>query len=387
MRSALLFFVALPIALVTTSALTGCGDDSSSGGGGAGGEAGTGGIGTEGPINAPEGEWTWVPFPGTQCMDGSETGFAINRNGANDDVVIFLEGGNACFNFGSCASTANPDGYDAEKFAAQGADDVGRYPYLDRTNPDNPYKDMSFVYVPYCSGDLHAGDREGVTVANVERQFKGYSNMSAFLERLVPTFSGAQRVVLTGISAGGFGATLNYDHVASAFGAEVDTILMDDSGPLLSAPYAPECLQQHFYDTWGYADTIAADCPDCQEGNFTEAFIEHLLGKYPDARLGLISSAEDATITNLLGFGLDDCVNLQTSPLDYDLAQYTAGLEDLRDRVAAGSSGFRLFLIPGDEHVFLDNALGSVNQDGTALTDWIEQALTGDAAWANVPAP
>lgn len=246
---------------------------------------------------------------------------------------------------------------------------------------------MSFVYVPYCSGDLHAGDREGVTVANVERQFKGYSNMSAFLERLVPTFSGAQRVVLTGISAGGFGATLNYDHVASAFGAEVDTILMDDSGPLLAAPYAPECLQQHFYDTWGYADTIAAGCPDCQEGNFTEAFVEHLLGKYPDARLGLISSAEDATITNLLGFGLDDCVNLQTSPLDYDLAEYTAGLEDLRDRVAAGSSGFRLFLIPGDEHVFLDNALGSVNQDGTALTDWIAQALAGDAAWANVPAP
>lgn len=119
MRSALVFFVALPIALVTTGTLTGCGDDSSSGGGGAGGEAGTGGIGTEGPINAPEGEWTWVPFPGTQCMDGSETGFAINRHGANDDVVIFLEGGNACFNFGSCASTANLDGYDAEKFAAQ----------------------------------------------------------------------------------------------------------------------------------------------------------------------------------------------------------------------------------------------------------------------------
>ena len=34
----------------------------------------TGGAG----ISAPDGEWTWIPFPGTRCMNGSETGLGVN---------------------------------------------------------------------------------------------------------------------------------------------------------------------------------------------------------------------------------------------------------------------------------------------------------------------
>ncbi len=372
-------------------ALAACGDDTGSGGsggegtGGAGGE-GTGGVGTEGPINAPPGTWTWVPFAGTQCMDGSETGIAVNLSDTSKDVFIFLEGGNACFNFASCAVTANKDGYDADKFAAQGADDVGAYPYLDRTDAANPLKDMSMIYVPYCTGDLHFGSASDVEVANEMRQFHGYDNMSAFLERIVATFPEAENVVLGGISAGGFGAALNYDHVASAFGDGVNTVLIDDCGPPMADPFVPQCLQEHFATTWGFADTLPSDCAGCT-GAFVEPYVDYLLTKYPDRSLGLISSAEDETITGLLGFGEMDCQNLMLNPLPYDPAQYTAGLEDLRDRVAAGSNGFRLFLIPGNEHVFLNNAIGSVTQDGVALEDWIAAALTGGAGWEHVPAP
>jgi len=373
--------VSLISALLATTFAVGCGDDTAAGGGGVGG---SGGAGPE-PIDTPADEWTWVAFPGTQCIDGSETGIAINKGSVTGDVLIFLEGGNACFNKVSCAVTANLDGYNGDKFAEQGAEDVGRYPYLDRTNPDNPFKDYSVIYVPYCTGDLHAGDRADVVVDEKPRQFHGFTNMTAFLDRIVPTFPDAERVILTGISAGGFGAALNYDHVATAFGADVKVTLIDDSGPPMADPFVPQCLQQHLFDTWGFENTLPADCEGCG-GTFVEPYVTYLLNKYPDRSMGLISSDADETISTLLGFGLDNCVNLQTTPLPYDPAQYRAGLEDLRDRV--GNDGrFRLFMLADTEHVWLDNEIGSVTVEGVNLEDWVSQAVAEDAAWADVSAP
>ncbi len=52
------------------------------------------------------------------------------------------------------------------------------------------------------------------------------------------------KVLLTGISAGGFGAAANYPQVARAF-APVPVYDLDDSGPPgAEDPYLPKCLQQ-----------------------------------------------------------------------------------------------------------------------------------------------
>jgi hypothetical protein len=383
----------LASALLTLAA--GCGGEIEADGGGGGseggGNVGGGNVGGGGgaapePIDTPADTWTWVGFPGTSCIEGTETGIAINKSDASDNVLIFLEGGNACFNDFSCLVTANvDDGYDGDKFAAQGATDVGRYPYLDRTDPENPFKDYSMIYVPYCTGDLHAGERADVEIDGRMRQFHGFTNMTAFLERIVPTFPDADSVILTGISAGGFGAALNYDHVASAFGAEIKTTLIDDSGPPMADPFVPACLQEHLFETWGYANTLPADCADCA-GAFVEPYVEYLLEKYPARSMALISSDADGTISTLLGFGLNDCANLQSLPLEYDPAQYRAGLENLRDNVAADSR-FRLYMLASDEHVWLDNPIGSVTVEGVDLEDWLAEAVAEDPAWADVTAP
>ena len=50
----------------------------------------------------PSEKWTWVPVPGSHCRDGSATGFGINVNPASKNLMIFLEGGGACFNALTC---------------------------------------------------------------------------------------------------------------------------------------------------------------------------------------------------------------------------------------------------------------------------------------------
>ena len=83
-------------------------------------------------IDVPENEWTFVPFADSRCMDDSATGIAVNFTSKSEDLVIFLEGGNACFNNLSCLSTANPNGYSKATFESDGLDaleqGVGEYP-------------------------------------------------------------------------------------------------------------------------------------------------------------------------------------------------------------------------------------------------------------------
>src|SRR5262245_54405098 len=122
--------------------ITGCGDSTTdpSGGGGRGANGGgpatggsggrPGGGGPDGPINVPPNEWTFVDFPDALCMDGSPTGIAVNPNPDSDDVVIFLQGGNACFNNASCLVVAHPDGYTADTFETEERGDLEASDYF-----------------------------------------------------------------------------------------------------------------------------------------------------------------------------------------------------------------------------------------------------------------
>jgi hypothetical protein len=54
------------------------------------------------------GAWTWVPFPRALCRDGSSTGIGVNL-GNSDHLMIFVEGGGACFNLATC--NGNPSSF------------------------------------------------------------------------------------------------------------------------------------------------------------------------------------------------------------------------------------------------------------------------------------
>src|SRR5262245_58938186 len=94
-----------PGSVAATSSSTGAGGAGMGGAGGTGAADGAVPIGDR--IDAPENEWTWVDFPDSRCMNDTPTGIGINKASASKDVIIFLMGGNACFNAVSCGVTAN----------------------------------------------------------------------------------------------------------------------------------------------------------------------------------------------------------------------------------------------------------------------------------------
>ncbi len=358
--------------------------------GGAGGTGGTGAVGGAGgaggalptnPITATDNTWTWVPFPGAHCRDGSSTGIGVNLNSASDKVVIYLEGGGACFNQIICAS--NPSKFGESDFNARKSSLAGIF---DRSQAGNPLKDWNYVYVPYCTGDVHAGDNPNGSVPNVatKQEFVGYANMTRYLSRLVPTFPTASQVLLTGSSAGGFGSAANYLQTQRAFGS-IPVDLLDDSGPPMPNPTIPGCLQDELRKMWNLDATVLKDCgsgcPD--KSNFLEEMVQYAAKKYPARQLSVISSVADSTIRGFLSFGQNNCTYGAVSP-----QLYQQGLTDLRSQVKADSN-FGTYYIgtcsgatPCSHHTWIgDNAhFYGTTVGGTALTDFVSALVSGSTS-------
>jgi hypothetical protein len=351
------------------------------------------GIDAGPPIpNLTEQTWTWVDFPAAHCRDGSSTGIGINANSASKKLMIFLAGGGACFNPLTCAMNpscfAGTAGSCANTFPSL-VTGTGSAGIFNRADMANPVKDWNFVYVPYCTGDVHAGNNPNGSVSGVTgtQQFVGYANVAQYLTRLVPTFPGLTQVLLTGVSAGGFGAAANYVPVARAF-APVPVSLLDDSGPPMNDPYAAKCLQQQWVQTWGLDKTLLADCgSDCPDpSNFTIDATKHAAKLFPNAPYGVVEDTADNTITLFFGFGQNSCMAATPIPTPLSQQQFTAGLTDMRMQLSANPK-FGAFIFAGTDHTTLTSPTFDTRTAGNVLlTDWIKQ-LVDSGTVTNVGPP
>ncbi len=337
-------------------------------------------------------EWVWVPVAGTHCRDGSDTGFAVNlASPASDKLMIYLEGGGACVDEFFCETTPLNFNFSSWKGGSglATAPDGGMF---NRTDTANPVSGWNYVYIPYCTGDVFVGDNPNGMVPNVKgtQQFVGYTDVKLDLDRIVPTFPSVTQVLLTGISAGGFGASANYVQTARAFG-KTPVTLLDDSGPPMRDPYLAECMQSQFASLWGMGGALAdcgSDCPSAKS-YFTD-FAKHLSTTYPTGRFGLIESTEDQIITLFFGYGNPgNCVGAALPSGSLPGPTFTAGLQDT-ETLLEGASNFGSFIFTGMQHTSigasttLDNGVTNVTAslllpDGGAdvdagtvkLTDWI----------------
>lgn len=327
------------------------------------------------PIEATAEEWTWVPFEESACGNGEPSGILVNPAVSATRVLLYLEGGGLCWDDFTCVqqetATYVQRGYnrvDAEDFAAV----EGTLGIFNRQAEGNPFADHHFVYVPYCTGDLHAGSREETSYGV---SHTGYENLGEFLHRIVPTFPDVEEVTVAGASAGGYGAMLNYDRTRRAF-LDVPVHLLIDSAPPFTTELLPLAFQDVQRAAWNLDAAIPEGCESCDDLFATFSF---LLGRWPDMRVGLVSSLEDSTMRFLIGLGLGD-------PNSISGAEYRAGLVELLDEAFARRAGAEMFLIPGAAHVFVyRDPLSGVVVDDLPLGAFLEGLVEGDGFRSAVP--
>jgi len=82
-------------------------------------------------------------------------------------------------------------------------------------------RDWSFVYIPYCTGDIHMGSATKTysnagnpnVPATFAIQHRGFDNFMVVLDWITKNFDGPKNILVTGSSAGGYGASANFPWV------------------------------------------------------------------------------------------------------------------------------------------------------------------------------
>ncbi len=353
------------------AAVAGCGSDGS-GGDDDGVDAGDP---TGGPPTLPgtAGQWSWIDVPGSRCMNGSTTGFGVNL-GTSSDLVIFMEGGGACFNAFTCSSVAHPNGFTGTDLAnatrGQGTEGL-----FNRADLANPLRDATFVFFPYCSGDVFGGSSEAGFGGRTQ---VGYQNVGAWMDVIVPQSEPVRRVVVSGSSAGGFGALYNFDRIEKLFG-DRPVFLIDDSGPPMADQWLTPCLQTQMRMYWNLNATLPADCAACRgsDGGGLVNALPYLADQHPDHRMALISSVSDGVIRSFYGFGYPTCSSVAPMPAD----AFAAGLTNLRTGVLTGKPNFKVMSMAGGAHVWLFNDFTTTMSGGQTLGGWLTAMLDGTAGW------
>ncbi|MEO0812856.1 MAG: pectin acetylesterase-family hydrolase [Myxococcota bacterium] len=315
---------------------------------------------------APAERWSFVSVPESRCANDTRTGFGFNRSSDGQNLFIYLEGGGACWDFVTCyafglaARIEEPFG--AAEF--QRLEDSLNESLFDRNDEANPLKSYNLAFIPYCTGDVHAG---ATTTEHNGRatEHRGYSNMSAYLDRLASELS-PQRVVLAGSSAGGYGTLFNLEQVRAAFpSARVDVI--NDGGP----PLPPGYLRQELLDAWRSAWNLAANeptgCVDCATD--LTAYVTEAISGDQTARISLLSYTQDPVIAQFH---------------ELDTEGFQEGLDITRMLRFDGNPQAQVFIVDGTSHTMFADLEGPAVDETSAL-EWLTLMLRDDPRWTSLP--
>jgi len=321
--------------------------------------------------------WTWVPLEGSVCSDGSPTGIGIEPGpGRSTNVLVFLTGGGACWETLTCFTfqTAAPGPYGKAQLDA----DIPRLTpgtIFDRSAPGNPYKDFTFVFVPYCTGDVHAGDRAQDYAGAPRRWFhKGRVNLGNAFAYLPTAIDAPPKVVVAGSSAGGFGSLLAFEMAKAAWPAS-KAYLVDDSGPPLAN--IPELTRLAWNAAWDLGTAVNAVCGAACATSLAP-IIPALATRHPTDRFALLSSTRDDVIRGFFGDPLT-LTQMPAPTFEAALRDLAAAIEDDTPETPPGET--HAFIVAGATHPMLDRP-GSFSSAGTSLFEWLGQQVEDDPAWA-----
>lgn len=294
---------------------------------------------------------------GPLCLTGQPYTMATRDEGT-EDLMIFLQGGGACW-FNLCAATS---------LAPPGIPAVG---ILDPNSSSNPLAGTSTVYLPYCDGGLFASDADlDADGDGVDDRFhRGLHNLSAGLDVAVRTFPAPRRIVLMGVSGGAYGTLFALPIVRELY-PDVPIDVVNDSGIGINRPADP-VFNKQVIDYWNISAFFPASCPECNVQGSPAGIINWQLRQDPDTRLGMLSHTQDSTIgTFFLGIG---------GPTFESVLRST-----LAEVEAAHPQRMRSFVRAGTTHTFLLGDL-SVSVEGVSLSDWVGSMVNRPAEnWNSV---
>ncbi|MEQ8267480.1 MAG: pectin acetylesterase-family hydrolase [Parvibaculum sp.] len=308
--------------------------------------------------------WTTLaPGGETSCALGTPFEFHV-KPGRADRLFVFLNGGGACWNGTQCDIKLEPTPYIPT--SQIGHNDPRQLKgVFDEGHAENPLKDWTQVFVSYCTGDVHLGNRD-VTyevdegAKKIEIRHRGRANVRAVLDWVYANVAAPERVFVAGSSAGGIAAPWYGVEIAAHYPEAGIAVLGDGAGGYRDPAVTP------LMENWGFFD----EAPDWVSAGGRPATFEDLWRKAakaePRLTLAQFDNAYDETqemFLMLLG------TKARLQPL----------VEANRADLAAAIPGFRSYVAGGTPHTLIRyDRLYTYEVEGVRAVDWLRALAEGE---------
>ena len=333
------------------------------------------------------------------------------KGGKQNNLVIFFQGGGACWDSINCLYMHT---YSQERRETVEYLDSTATGIFDVRNPQNPFKKWGFVYIPYCTGDLHWGANDAVYEdvlgayggAPQTIQHRGFVNFQVVLKWLKDNTSNPKRIFVTGSSAGSYGATMAFAYIKEAFPRSRLYLLGDAGNGVTSDQFVEEGLDN--WDPqmpeWIFGDTEEISDDDEPTWPTISEMYTSLSETYPRVRVGQYTTAWDATQV----FFYNVMLNIPPDPdLDlyelYEIWNYPDAdvwcgwhqqMLDYAYDTADAAPNYRYYIAAGIDHTILrDPKFYTEKVAGIPFAKWVKAMVykpfhvnhsRGKGRWRNV---
>ncbi len=312
-------------------------------------------------------DWEEVtPGPWAVCSDGSPFRFYVCP-GNPKKLVIFFQGGGACWDAGTCAAGIHRARVEVDELrAAQGMHA--------RWNFDNPFRGWTFVWIPYCSADIFWGDAVRTYAPGLTVHHRGANNARAALLWAYARVPDPEVVAVVGRSAGAYGSLMWAPHAMRRY-PRARVVQMGDVG----AGVMTDAFGRQGFDTWNIAGALPEWVPATArlrsrpETLGVPQMYAEIARAYPRNALSQFNTVLDST--QIFFYAL---MKGERTPSPATAAEWSAKMQASLRQIKSDAPNFFSYTAPGSRHGILTfPEFYTETVGGVRFVDWLRQLLRG----------
>eukprot|EP00756_Hemistasia_phaeocysticola_P039539 Hpha_TRINITY_DN16820_c6_g4::TRINITY_DN16820_c6_g4_i4::g.151504::m.151504/K06225/PTCH1; patched 1 len=301
-----------------------------------------------------------TPGGETRCVHGTEWAF-MHRRGTVDKIVFELGGGGACWSSATCSSGVCVESVNVgHELQYLNGPNSGMH---DRNNEANPFREWYYVFIPYCTCDIHTGTKDIVYEGgNNTFYHRGHINMMAALNWTLANFPATpDAVTVSGCSAGSMGAQWNWPFFADAY-PEAKVYMWGNGGVGIVS-------QSHYstaYENWGLSlhKSVAPEIATEWRPDMVCHLNKMMLAAHPEAKMGLYTSTEDAVQTYFYRMG-------------GGLGNWSEEMRSTLECIQENTTQIHTFIAEGTGHcVSQSGVFYTAESQNVSLVDWLANLTT-----------
>lgn len=260
------------------------------------------------------------------CRTGDKQFSFFYKPGKEKKLLVYFDGGGACWDSNTCVTGQLTP---LSAYTPEAPKTLDKQGLFDTSNRSNPYRNWSMAVIPYCTGDVHWGSKDqdytdftgavtGVPGGTVTIHHRGFDNFLYVRDWLMHRYAGkpvfdsvlfkrphhererntVKKLLVTGSSAGGYGAIFAYPHLKRAFPKAEAYMLGDGSSGVVSEALLQQALRQPD-EHWGAEKNLVTDIPgmdgifNLPTELFSQGFYSALADYYPQDRFSQYTTIFD----------------------------------------------------------------------------------------------